>query len=229
MFPVSDFHFAEWSSIWQLKKKKIQAFHPFHLVYCWLVDHRLSASFSFECWRVGGKRFLHIVFIVSWWHIGGIQISKALKSTSMWLSMFGQLLSMLSAPFFLDTPTLCDIPTVVVACLTLSPHPGSLPLFLYFWHQTFWARRPQHNVNYSAWLARGWERIINRRWSQAISYGWPWLNTNAQNHFPTHTNIRFHYLYLGERVFDFELTQYGLFVVFKCALCACSMWHVKHL
>lgn len=74
------------------------------------------------------------------------------------------------------------------------PLSRSLPSFLYFWHQTFWARRPQHNVNYSAWLARGWEQIINRRWSQAISYGWLWLNTNAQNHFQTHTNIRFHYL-----------------------------------
>lgn len=30
------------------------------------------------------------------------------------------------------------------------PSSHLLPSFLYFWHQTFWARRPQHNVNYSA-------------------------------------------------------------------------------
>lgn len=171
------------------------------------------------------------MFIVSWWHTGGAQISPGSEehfhvTQHVWPITQHATHSL----FFLDTPTLCHVPTIVVSSSdSVPPHPACSPRSLYFWHQTFWARRPQHNVNYSAWLARGWERIINRRWSQAISYGWPWLNTNAQNHFQTHTNIRFHYLQQGEWVFDLELACCGLFVVFKCALCACTVWHVQHL
>lgn len=93
------------NGIWQMKvKKKNKAFYPLDLYCCWHVDHRLNASVSFRYWRGRGNRFFCIVFMVSWWHTGGTQISETLKSTFMWLSMFGQLLSMLPMASSLTHP-----------------------------------------------------------------------------------------------------------------------------
>lgn len=185
-FPF-DFHLSWMNSTWQLTEKK--SFHLFHQLYCWLVDYRLSASIFGEdevdsvsrtwCLSCHGDTVVEHRLV---------SFTRALTCDSACLANYSPCYPFPWHTHFVPHSNSSGRSSDSV------PLSRSLPSFFYFWHQTFWARRSQHNVNYSAWLARGWEQIINRRWSQAISYGWLWLNTNAQNHFQTHTNIRFHYL-----------------------------------
>lgn len=113
--------------------------------YFWLCTYITDDWWFIKSWW--GSLFSEMT---SRWDTGGARISSGSIEHFHVTQRVWPITQHATHCLFLDTPTLYHIAAAVVARLSLPPQPTLFPSILYFWHQTFWARRPQHNVNYSA-------------------------------------------------------------------------------